>query len=175
MRKQALAEPGQPELDEIAERIRTRFKRALDDVIETGRDLIAAKKIAGHGNWLTWLEREFGWTSDKTAERFMSVAELADKFDNLTTDASPDGCSNGANTYYVFIDNPAGASPSANFFAQGTSPRGLWEADSVTITAGPITVLPVPEPSTWAMMLQGFAGLGFAGYRRTRKPVSIGV
>jgi hypothetical protein len=24
----------------------------------------------------------------------------------------------------------------------------------------------VPEPSTWAMMLAGFAGLGFAGYRR---------
>ena len=27
----------------------------------------------------------------------------------------------------------------------------------------------VPEPSTWAMMLLGFAGLGFAGYRRARK------
>jgi PEP-CTERM motif len=27
----------------------------------------------------------------------------------------------------------------------------------------------VPEPSTWAMMVLGFAGLGFAGYRRTRK------
>ena len=25
---------------------------------------------------------------------------------------------------------------------------------------------PVPEPSTWAMMLLGFAGLGFAAYRR---------
>jgi hypothetical protein len=27
----------------------------------------------------------------------------------------------------------------------------------------------VPEPSTWAMMLVGFAGLGFAGFRQTRK------
>jgi hypothetical protein len=27
----------------------------------------------------------------------------------------------------------------------------------------------VPEPSTWAMMLLGFAGLGFLGYRHTRK------
>ena len=27
----------------------------------------------------------------------------------------------------------------------------------------------VPEPSTWAMMLLGFAGLGFAGYRHGRK------
>jgi PEP-CTERM motif len=26
----------------------------------------------------------------------------------------------------------------------------------------------VPEPSTWAMMLLGFAGLGFVGYRQTR-------
>jgi hypothetical protein len=28
----------------------------------------------------------------------------------------------------------------------------------------------VPEPSTWAMMLIGFAGLGYAGYRRARAP-----
>jgi hypothetical protein len=27
----------------------------------------------------------------------------------------------------------------------------------------------VPEPSHWAMMLFGFAGLGFAGYRSTRR------
>jgi hypothetical protein len=27
----------------------------------------------------------------------------------------------------------------------------------------------VPEPSTWAMLLIGFAGLGFAGYRSSRK------
>ncbi|HEY1863928.1 MAG TPA: PEP-CTERM sorting domain-containing protein [Roseiarcus sp.] len=27
----------------------------------------------------------------------------------------------------------------------------------------------VPEPSTWAMMLLGFAGMGFAGYRASRK------
>jgi len=28
----------------------------------------------------------------------------------------------------------------------------------------------VPEPSTWAMMLIGFGGLGYAGYRRAREP-----
>lgn len=31
---------------------------------------------------------------------------------------------------------------------------------------------PVPEASTWAMMLLGFAGLGFAGYRRRLSKVS---
>ena len=29
-------------------------------------------------------------------------------------------------------------------------------------------VVAAPETSTWAMLLAGFAGLGFAGYRRTR-------
>jgi PEP-CTERM motif len=29
-------------------------------------------------------------------------------------------------------------------------------------------ILPIPEPSAWAMMLLGFAGLGFAAYRRSR-------
>ncbi len=31
----------------------------------------------------------------------------------------------------------------------------------------------VPEPSTWAMMLAGFAGLGFAGYRRKTKNAAL--
>jgi PEP-CTERM motif len=31
----------------------------------------------------------------------------------------------------------------------------------------------IPEPSTWAMMALGFAGLGFAAYRRSRSAVSI--
>ena len=33
----------------------------------------------------------------------------------------------------------------------------------------------VPEPSTWAMMLIGFGGLGFAGYRSTRKTEAVGL
>jgi len=32
----------------------------------------ANKAIAGHGNWYSWLEREFGWTDD-TALNFMRV------------------------------------------------------------------------------------------------------
>jgi PEP-CTERM motif len=31
-------------------------------------------------------------------------------------------------------------------------------------------VAPVPEPSTWAMMILGFCGLGFMAYRRKSKP-----
>ena len=33
--------------------------------------------------------------------------------------------------------------------------------------------LAVPEPSTWAMMLLGFAGLGYAGFRKARSAISI--
>jgi hypothetical protein len=40
-------------------------------------------------------------------------------------------------------------------------------------SVGPIPLDAVPEPSTWAMMLLGFAGLGFAGYRRSRKAAAV--
>jgi hypothetical protein len=33
----------------------------------------------------------------------------------------------------------------------------------------PAGILSTPEPSTWAMMLLGFVGLGFTGYRSTRR------
>jgi unsaturated chondroitin disaccharide hydrolase len=39
-----------------------------------------------------------------------------------------------------------------------------WVLYSPAVTSG------VPEPSTWAMLLLGFAGLGFAGYRRRPRP-----
>ncbi len=39
---------------------------------------------------------------------------------------------------------------------------------SATFSFGP----PVPEPSTWAMMILGFAGLGYAGWRSRRMRVS---
>jgi choice-of-anchor C domain-containing protein len=36
-----------------------------------------------------------------------------------------------------------------------------------------VSVSAVPEPATWAMMLLGFAGLGFAGYSRTSRKSAI--
>jgi hypothetical protein len=51
-----------------------------------------------------------------------------------------------------------------SFLAQG-GPNGLPPVgllDGVSLTA-------VPEPATWAMLVLGFAGLGFAGYRRAKK------
>ena len=37
----------------------------------------------------------------------------------------------------------------------------------------PVGVLSTPEPSTWALMLIGFAGLGFAGYRASRRAAAV--
>ncbi len=39
----------------------------------------------------------------------------------------------------------------------------------LTVTVSPVS--DVPEPATWAMMLTGFAALGYAGYRRQQKSV----
>jgi hypothetical protein len=48
-----------------------------------------------------------------------------------------------------------------------------FESGTATLVSGSLTkgigVVPVPEPSTWAMMLLGFAGLGFVGYRQTTR------
>jgi hypothetical protein len=43
----------------------------------------------------------------------------------------------------------------------------------VTYTYTPRTLEAVPEPSTWAMMLLGFAALGFAGYRTSRRAAAL--
>jgi PEP-CTERM motif len=51
---------------------------------------------------------------------------------------------------------------------QRTQNDPLVGSTTYTIT-GPI-VAAVPEPSTWAMLILGFAGVGFMAYRRKLKP-----
>jgi hypothetical protein len=45
---------------------------------------------------------------------------------------------------------------------------------SFTIGA-PVVVTAVPEPSTWAMMILGFVGLGFMAYRRKQNGAALSV
>ena len=47
------------------------------------------------------------------------------------------------------------------------------EGYTLLLSPGVGNSISVPEPSTWAMFLLGFAGLGFAGYRTSHKAVSI--
>ena len=55
----------------------------------------------------------------------------------------------------MFLENPAWPSPPHD--------PALSE---LTFTA-------VPEPSTWAMMVLGLAGFGFAGFRTSRKAAAV--
>jgi hypothetical protein len=54
-----------------------------------------------------------------------------------------------------------------------TSTAGfLFAADLLVPPTGEVAVgSAVPEPSTWAMMILGFMGVGFMAYRRKSKPV----
>jgi hypothetical protein len=70
-------------LNEHAVAIRDLGRRTVEGVItnafEIGRHLTEAHKIhkitGGHGRWLPWLKREFGW-SESTARRWMRIYEL---------------------------------------------------------------------------------------------------
>jgi threonine/homoserine/homoserine lactone efflux protein len=67
----------------------------------------------------------------------------------------------------LFVVNQAGS------VGEYTTAGATVNAALITGLNGPVGIAiggtpTVPEPSTWAMMLLGFAGLGYAGYRRAR-------
>lgn len=66
----------------------------------------------------------------------------------------------GLNSLFAFWSDPG-----AGAIFSGT-PFGATDFGSANITA-------VPEPSTWAMMMLGFFGLGFMAYRRSRKTAPL--
>jgi hypothetical protein len=61
-----------------------------------------------------------------------------------------------------------------SFFGPTTPPTGnaYAERSAAGFGVGHFTLTPVPEASTWAMMVIGFAGLGMAGYRASHKRVA---
>jgi hypothetical protein len=61
-------------------------------------------------------------------------------------------------------------------FADVAEPGGYSCVPGVPFCIGffqtiPVSYVAAPEPSTWAMMFLGFAGLGYAGYRASRRAV----
>lgn len=79
-------------LPQRADRIRSLVNVVRGCIIEVGRELIEAKAEVPHGQWLPWLEREFGWTED-TAQNYMRVAKAFEipngsVFGALTIDAT---------------------------------------------------------------------------------------
>jgi hypothetical protein len=90
---------------------------------------------------------------------------------------------------------PAGVAPTANLlsfsisnetesdliFSTGGSPSVLFAADVVGkdgntgAVGGSTVVASVPEPSTWAMMVLGFLGIGFMTYRQRKHKMALNV
>ena len=126
--------------------------------------------LAGGSETLTFgaAYKEFGlfWGSIDT---FNTITFL-----NTTTNASfvytnsplanPDGdqTSPATNTYVDFVFGP-GVGFNKIVLSSG---RNAFELDNVFF--GPLggEVVGTPEPSTWAMMILGFLGIGFISYRR---------
>ena len=90
---------------------------------------------------------------------------------------------NNSNTYtldFTQVGTVDSGATSATFLPGATT---LDVVDAMTVT-GPhgsdatgvsnsFVETTIPEPSTWVMMLLGFAGLGFAGYRSSRKGIAF--
>jgi PEP-CTERM motif len=70
---------------------------------------------------------------------------------------------------FTSFDPPGSASTTINGLNDKGDIVGFF-TNPTTDTVDGFVGTPVPEPSTWAMMLIGFAGLGYAGYRRAREP-----
>lgn len=93
----------------------------------------------------------------------------------LTTAATR---SSDGNWISYFFDNGdlVGGTHSANLQLLTNATSFIDPDATLTNAAGDVFSVPivgpapVPEPTTWAMMLIGSAGLGFAGYRRARGP-----
>ena len=85
----------------------------------------------------------------------------------ITFDASDAGNGAGQGTF-PFSNNSPGEITGYVVDANGAYHAFLRLEGSFEGSFADPAVADVPEPSTWALMLIGFAGLGFVGYRRAR-------
>jgi hypothetical protein len=73
---------------------------------------------------------------------------------------------NGTVDQLVYATNPGTLSQFGIDFI-GSNQIETMAFSDISLTDS--VVQAVPEPSTWAMMFLGFAGLGFLSYRRTQR------
>jgi PEP-CTERM motif len=72
-----------------------------------------------------------------------------------------------------YISNVGTGNPWDEYFGFGVFTGRVNQPFNQTVIWAPelgitLQTLGIPEPSTWAMMIVGFAGLGFAGYRSVK-------
>ncbi len=70
----SLAPDVRARVETATRRLHDLERRTSESIIEMGQHLIEVKAAIGHGNFLSWLESEFGW-SERTARNVMQVAE----------------------------------------------------------------------------------------------------
>ena len=95
-----------------------------------------------------------------------------------STDVADWTISDPTNSHYTSDANVAWADPLFAHASFGASAGDIITIESITVPSGypDATVAiseAVPEASTWAMMVLGFAGLGYAGYRARRSAAAL--
>jgi MYXO-CTERM domain-containing protein len=106
---------------------------------------------------------EDGWGSfNQTINSFDGYTHSSDTLSFQLTDTS----GTWASAANVLAPNASGFEAAAHIFVTTSPANGANGALATGFAAG---VSSVPEPSTWAMALMGFAGLGYAAFRRNRR------
>ena len=76
--------------------------------------------------------------------------------------------------YYDTFSQTFATTPGETYRYSFAFTQGYEGPSELVVTATAAAATPtIPEPSTWAMMLLGFAGLAFVGYRGTRRGAPI--
>ena len=92
----------------------------------------------------------------------------------LILDNTPSGgplYQNSENLAFAFLGGPINFNPNASGLY--TFDLKLFSSDDLLLGDVSIQVNAVPEPSTWAMLILGFAGIGFMAYRRKSQPAAL--
>jgi hypothetical protein len=125
----------------------------------------AIQFTAGPGVW-DFVGPANNWTTpDLGATWFLpAINENEPASENIGTWIFASGSGWNAGTPSAVILTEGVGGPTSDIIRLFDNP--LNGAAMITFQSDPI----VPESSTWAMMIIGFAGLGFAAYRRARRP-----
>jgi PEP-CTERM motif len=163
------------------------------DDIDTLTDAVAINPSSGKSKGLYHYTYQLGYVGQQTL--LLPIIEPGD-IENLTTGCGEVGTATliGGGTSLAqvfgsqfnaviscqlpFLSETTGTVFDFSFdsvFAPTEVELGLEDAyGSVNLVDPPApNSIAVPEPSTWALMLIGFGGLGFAAYRRSRPAISL--
>ena len=98
--------------------------------------------------------------------QLVTGASFDGSFPGIANPANGNQTSTDTNRYVTFSFTGGNSFDTVQF----TSTSAAFEVDDLTASNFSMTD-PVPEPSTWAMMILGFFGVGFMAYRRREPPI----